>query len=270
MKAVQKAPDITSLRLFDTCVTLGRLCTPGVVECLTADNVLAVMDKHDIAEALVHASEARRVWPTSRGNERLLKQIAGRPRLHPVWCLVPPRAPDPAGCRRMVREMRAAGVRAARLLMGAVPPMPWVWEDLCQALEEHRVLCLLDFAKYPNPSTAAVPDNFDLQMLRDICLAHPHLTMILSHASGGLGLSNATMPLLHRVPNLILDITSVIDYWRDVAGDLGPERVVFASGMPYYDPSILISNVQYTPRLTPAQKKLICGDNVRHWLEAVR
>ena len=135
MRAVRKMPNIKDLALFDSCVTLGRACMEGVPEFLTADNVVEVLDKYDIAEALVHSNEARLVRPRRRGNERLLEETRGLQRLHPVWVLEPPNRPDPAGARAMVEEMLAAGVRAARLMMGHVPPMHWIWKDLCEALE---------------------------------------------------------------------------------------------------------------------------------------
>ena len=270
MRSNPSMPAIGELRLFDSCVTLGRSCLKGVPQYLTSDSVLATMDRCDISEALVHSNEARMVLPRQHGNERLLRELAGIERLHPVWVLSPPKKPDRAGARKQVDEMLAAGVRAARLMMGIVPPFHWIWKDLCEALEEHRVPCLLDFAEPMNPATASVPTDFALNALREICLAHPALPMILSHASGGLGLAASTLPLLYRVPNLMMDITSVVDYWREVASEAGPERVVFASGMPFYDPSILVSNVQYEPSLSVQAKKRICGENVRALLEAVR
>jgi len=270
MRATVKAPDISTLRLFDSCVTLGRVVCSGLQRSVTADNVLAVMDKYDIAEALVHSNEARLVRPKSRGNERLLRQIEGLSRLHPVWVLEPPASPDPKAARRMVEDMLAAGVGAARLMMGAAPPLRWIWKDLCQALEAHRVPCLLDFAPLRSPSTQSTPDALMLDKLRDLCLAHPELPMILSHHSGGLGLSYAVLPLIRRVENLHIDVTSIVNYWRKVAAELGPHRVFFATGMPFYDPAILVSNVQYDEKLDVSAKRLICGDNLHRLMEAVR
>jgi predicted TIM-barrel fold metal-dependent hydrolase len=270
MQPARRIPDIGQLGLFDSCVTLGRLCVGGVVESLTADNVLAVMDKHDIAEALVHANEARLVRPRMRGNRRLLEQIEGLDRLHPVWVLEPSRRPDRAGARHMVEEMLAAGVRAARLMMGHAPPFHWIWRDLCEALEAHRVPCLLDFAPVRSATTQCVPDSLMLDRLLEICLAHRQLPMILSHHSGGLGLAWPTVPLMHRAPNVLIDTTGVVDYWRTVAARLGPRRVVFATGMPVYDPATFVGNVQYDEHLGAEAKRLICGDNLRRLLEGVR
>jgi len=267
-------PDIRELRLFDSCVTLGRGTRAGNTMELTADNIYSVMDQHDIAEALVHENEARVVLPRSKGNQRLLRETDGMHRLHPVWVLEPPKKPDPAEARAMVEEMLVAGVRAARLMMGYAPPFLWMWDDLLSVLEEHRVPCLLDFAPCsyspPHGATNTTPDAMTMDKLREICLAHPDLQMVLSHVSGGLGIAYPTLPLIYRVPNLHLDITSIVDYWRNVAREAGPERVFFATGMPYYDPSILVPNVQYDPHLSVEAKRQICGDNLRRLLEAVK
>jgi len=270
VKATTRMPAVRDLRLFDTCVTLGRSCLEGVPEYLTADSVLAVMDRHDIAEALVHSNEARLVHPRRRGNERLLAAVGGLDRLHVVWVLTPPARPDPAGCRRVVDEMLASGVRAARLMMGHVPPLHWIWRDLCEALEARRVPCLLDFAPLRQATTRCTPDAWALDRLLEICQAHPDLPMVLSHHCGGLGLSAATMPLLHRAGNVRIDITSIVDYWRTVARNLGPERVVFATGMPFVDPATYVSNVQYDEHLDDDAKRLICGGNIRRLLALVR
>jgi len=271
MQATPLAPAIRDLRLLDTCVTLGQMATDA--PSLTADNILAVMDKHDILEALVHHNEARVAYPRARGNRRLLQWIAGIERLHPVWVLEPPPAADPQAARAMVEEMLAAGVRVARLMMGVAPPFLWLWDDLCSALEEHAVPCLLDFADtrvFTQASTQSAPSDAAIDHLRHICLAHPHLPMILSHVSGGLGIAYSVVPLMRRVPNLHLDITSVVDYWRKIAVDMGPERVFFATGMPFYDPATLVSNVQYARGLDLGAKQAICGDNMRRLMGGVR
>jgi len=270
MRAATQMPNIADLALFDSCVTLGRSCMSSVPEYVTAENVLAVMDKHDIAEALVHSNEARLVHPRRRGNERLVREVEGVSRLHAVWVLSPSARPDRAGARRLVEEMLSAGVRAARLMMGHVPPLHWMWKDLCEALEAHRVPCLLDLAPLLQPATNAPGDPILVDRLREICLAHLELPMILSHLSGGLGVAQPTIPLLHRAANLRIDTTGVVDYWRTVARDLGPERVVFATGMPFYDPATFVSNVQYDETLDPEAKRRICGGNLRRLMEAVR
>lgn len=272
MRATTKAPDIAGLKLFDTCMTLGRNVRGATGKPMTADYVLRVMDKHDIAEALVHSSEARLIHPRSRGNRALLEEIADRDRLHPAWVLEPPESPDPSAAVAMVDEMLAAGVKVARLMMGVAPPLHWMWQDLLAALEAHRVPCFLDFAPagHGDGSTCGFPDAATIDSLRDICLAHPDLQMILSHVSGGLGIAQPVLPLMRRAGNLHIDITSIVDYWRKVSCELGPSRVFFATGTPFYDPAVLVSNVQYAHWIDEPAKRLICGDNLRRLMENVR
>ncbi|NIQ99336.1 MAG: amidohydrolase family protein [Gemmatimonadales bacterium] len=273
MQASARSPEIGKLRLFDSCVTLGRMAMAEMPEWLTPSNVVEVMDKYDVAEALVHSNDARLRHPRAAGNRQLLTDIAAIPRLHPVWVLEPPESAPPKAAQAMVEEMVAAGVKAARLMMGFAPPLPWLWEATCASLEEHRVPCFLDFAPTASGShgnTQGVPDAASIHHLHDLCLAHPQLPMIISHAFGGVGISQPTLPLMRRVPNLHLDITCLLDYWKRAVVELGPERVFFATGMPFDDPSWRVSNVQYAHEIDGAAKRQICGDNLRRLMEAVR
>ncbi len=267
MRATMKMPALGSLRVFDSCLTLGTLVHSRTPAYLTADNVLGMMDRHCIAEALVHDSHARAMYPREHGNRRLLDAIRGMPRLHPVWVIEPPKRPGKDAARALVEGMLAAGVRAARLPMKVAPPLPWLWEDLCAALEAHRVPCFLDFGGI---TTAGNLTDSDVQGLREIALAHPELPLVLSNVMGGLGVHYAVVPLIRRTQNLRLDITGLLDYWRDTAADVGADRVLFATGAPYTDPAICMSNVQYEFSLDEAAKRMICGDNLRRLLEAVR
>lgn len=266
MQSIQPMPDLRELKLFDSCVTLGRFAQEGFPS-LTRDNIQAMLDRYGIAEALVHDYHARTMYPREDGNQRLMEAIKGFPRLHPVWVLEPPAEPGPEAARAVVAAMRAAGVRAARLPINWAPLLPWLWHDLCAVLEEHRIPCFLDFGA---DSTQGALRDDQVNELRNLALAHPRLPLILSHVMGGLGVHYAVVPLIRRVPNVYLDITGILEYWRTVAYEVGAERVLFATGAPFTDPGILVSNVQYDARLTLHQKKLICGDNLRHLLGSVR
>jgi predicted TIM-barrel fold metal-dependent hydrolase len=266
MKAAPNMPSLPALRLFDSCITLGRFtsetCIPGPEE------LIAIMDRYSIAEALVHEYHARALYPLEHGNRRLMELIKGQPRLHPVWVLEPPAQPGREPAEKVVGEMLAARVRAARLRLPAKGALPWLWEDLFSALEAHRVPCFLDFG--PPDSTLGSLTDQDVEAVRAIALSHPLLPLILSHVMGGLGVHPAVGYLIRRAPNLYLDITGILEYWRAVADEVGPERVLFATGMPFTDPGILVSNVQYARRLDETAKRMICGDNLRRLLEGVR
>jgi predicted TIM-barrel fold metal-dependent hydrolase len=266
MKAEPGMPRLSDLHLFDSCVTLGRFSGEACIS--TAAELIALMDRYAIAEALVHEYHARGLYPLEHGNQRLLELIRGQPRLHPVWVLEPPAQPGIQAAVQLVAGTLAAGVRAVRLRLPAKGALPWLWDDLCAALKAHRVPCFLDFG--PPGSTLGTLTDQDVEAVRDIALGHPHLPLILSRVMGGLGVHPAVGYLIRRVPNLYLDITGILEYWRRVAYEVGPERVLFASGMPFTDPGILVSNVQYDRKLDETAKHMICGDNLRRLLEGVK
>ncbi|MHB9033638.1 MAG: amidohydrolase family protein, partial [Anaerolineae bacterium] len=193
---------------------------------------------------------------------------AGRERLHPVWVLEPPLKTGRAAAGSLVDAMLAARVRAARLRLRSKGVLSWVWAELLDALEQHQVPCFLDFG--PAGSTLGELQDQDVDALRNMASEHPQLPLIVSHVMGGLGVHPALMHLIPRTPNIYLDISGILEYWRTIALTAGPERVLFASGMPFTDPGILVSNVQYDPDLAQADKRLICGDNLRRLLGKVR
>jgi predicted TIM-barrel fold metal-dependent hydrolase len=267
MRAKTKMPGLEDLRLFDSCVTLGRIVHSAVPEYLTRENILQVMDKYEIAEALVHDNHARLTYPREDGNRRLMNTIKGMPRLHPVWVLEPPKRIGKKASSDVVNKMLESGVRTARLRMKVAPPMPWLWDDLLNALEKHSVPCFMDFG---DVTTVGNPSDSDIMGIRKIALSHPDLPLILSNVVGGLGIHYAIVPLVKRVPNIYIDITGILEFWREVAYEAGPEKVLFATGMPYTDPGIYVSNVQYARGLDEKAKKLICGGNLRRLLRSVR
>jgi predicted TIM-barrel fold metal-dependent hydrolase len=266
MKSKSTMPDLCTLELFDSCVTLGRfsseICIPD------APSLLAIMDRYRIKEALVHDYHARWIHPMDNGNRRLLDAIRGQPRLHPIWVLDPPLEPGPGEAEALVGRMRDAGVGAARLRIRGKGSLPWVWEDLLGALESHRIPCFFDYGAMD--STLSELSDPDVEALRAMALAHPALPIVLSHAMGGLGMHPGVAYLVRRVPNLYLDISGILEYWRDAARDVGPERVLFATAVPFTDPGVLISNVQYARGFSVEDKRLICGDNLRRLLGGAR
>jgi predicted TIM-barrel fold metal-dependent hydrolase len=227
-----------------------------------------MMDRYHIAEALVHDHHARTIHPWEHGNRRVAEAVRGRPRLYPVWVIEPPVEPGAVAAEALVGEMLAAGVRVARLRMRPLGAHPWVWDDLCGVLEQRRVPCFVDFGTAAG--TTADLGDFDVAGIREIALAHPELPLVLSHVMGGLGVHPAVVHLIHRAANVHIDITGILEYWRSVACQVGPERVLFATGAPFVDPGILISNVQYADELDLAAKKKICGDNLRDLLAGLR
>ena len=262
----QKIPGLKELKLFDSCVTLGKFTSENCI--VDAEQLLAIMDRYYINEALVHDYHARGVYPIEDGNRRLLNAISNRPRLHPVWILEPPILPGLKPSEKVVDELLDSGIRAVRLRLNSKGLFSWVWDDLLTILENHRIPCFLDFGT--QTSTLGSLAEHDVDNLYIITHKHPDLPIILSHVMGGLGIHPAAIYLAYRSQNLYFDVTGILEYWRTIAYDVSPDRILFASGMPFTDPGILVSNVQYTLGLDNSAKKKICGDNLRRLIGGVR
>ncbi|TFH42205.1 MAG: hypothetical protein E4H01_13825, partial [Lysobacterales bacterium] len=198
MRSNPSMPNLSELQLFDSCVTLRRfmseLCIP------TATDLLAIMNRYGIAEALVHEYHARGLPPFDHGNRRLLELIRGQPRLYPVWVLEPPVQPGHQPAELLVDEMLTAGVLVARLRLHSKGALPWVWNDLFCALEAHRIPCFFDFG--PPESTLGALEDADVDALRTIAMQHPQLPMVISHVMGGLGVHPALSYLIQRTANV--------------------------------------------------------------------
>ena len=132
MESSPTMPPLASLAPFDSCATL----LDQGPHLMTAERLLETMDRYGIAEALVHESNARLIYPREDSNYRLLKLIKDRPRLHPTWVVEPPRRPGSGPAEVLVQEMLDAGVRAVRWPLKRIPPMLWLWQDLAHALRE--------------------------------------------------------------------------------------------------------------------------------------
>jgi len=259
-------PSLEELGLFDSCVTLGRFTAGNCIS--SADELLSVMDRYFIREALVHDYHARCMYPYEDGNRRLLSSLQGNVRLHPVWILEPPAVPGPKAAELIVSDMLSSGVRVARLRISNKGLFLWLWEDLLNVLDYHHIPCFFDFGT-PLSTIATLTDH-DVDALQFIVKKYPGLPIVLSHVVGGLGIHPAALYPIYRSKNLYLDITGVLEYWRTIAYDVGPERILFATGMPFSDPGILVSNVQYALDLDTRAKKMICGDNLRRLMKGVR
>lgn len=265
-KSPVKMPALKDLELFDSCVTLGHFSSEIAID--SAEELLSVMDRYMIKEALVQDYHARSVFPVQHGNDRLMQAIGNHPRLHPVWILEPPFSYGRRYTDKLVEDMLNSGVKAARLLIGTKGALSFVWEVLLTSLEAHHIPCFLDFGS--TDTTLGALSDQDVEALSQCVRKHPGLPFILSHVMGGLGINPAAIFLVHQTKNLYLDISGILEYWRKIAYEVGPERVLFATGMPFTDPGILVSNVQYALGLDESAKKLICGDNLRRLMGGVR
>lgn len=267
-RASQQAPATEGLELFDAWCVVGRQLGSRFHGGLEADELLDLMDQYGIKEALVSHAAARlpRV-PCSMSNELLMREIAGRRRLHPCWSLAPALDWNGKTPEKTVEEMLAAGVRAAHLPSLRQPFELWSWRPLLAILEAHRVPALVDYGTGVALSVE-MRNTLDWQKLYDIAMAFPRLPLILT---GFRFPRREVFLLMTHCPNLYtVDLAFAYPGEEGTPPPLPAERFLLGSGVPEWDPGMVVNVAQYSEILDERGKKLVSGDNLRRLLEGVR
>ena len=99
------------------------------------------LDEYGIDLALVSHFRAGYGSPML-ANLSLSRELAGRSRLLPCWCLLPGQTGETPAGQELARKLRTHGVRAVRLPIGTynLPLDPWILEPLLSPLEAEGVL----------------------------------------------------------------------------------------------------------------------------------
>jgi predicted TIM-barrel fold metal-dependent hydrolase len=247
--------------LFDVNCFLGRraIHTPLPLP-TTVPELLAEMDRLGIAEALVTHNMALDGHPWE-GNQRLMREIAGQPRLHPCWMLLPTTGEMPPPTR-LVAEMRAQGVRAAR--MCPIQHRYLFTEanvgDLLAALEAARIPLIVDFGMM-----AWSEEKTDWRSLDDLCMRHPNLPLIV--VGEGMAAPRRVYPLWQRHRNLLLETSyyQVHQGLSDIAERFGADKLLFGSGLPTREAGAPLMQLRYD-FLSDADREAIGGGNLRRLL----
>jgi predicted TIM-barrel fold metal-dependent hydrolase len=247
--------------LFDANCMLGRrsVHTPlGAPRC--ADELLAEMDRLGIAEALVYHCLSIDGHP-AEGNERLMREITERPRLHPCWVLLPTSGEMPAP-RELVLRMRELGVRAARMF-------PTVHRysfnqatvgDLLAELERTGIPLFVDFGV-----THWAEQKTDWGSLDDLCGRYSELPIIVVGES--LCVPRRLFPFWERHPNLLLETSyyQVHQGLSEIVERFGAHRLLFGTGLPVRAPGPPLAQLRYD-FLSETARAAVGGGNLRRLL----
>ncbi len=248
-----------SLRFFDAYAALGPVTVPMLGQELpTVAALRSELDRAGIAAALVHSTIAVEYDPPT-GNDLLSAALAGERDLHACWVLLPPATEEFPPPEELLSIMAERNVRAARLCPGPARHSfslePWCSGELLTALAAARVPLLLDL------------DDTNWSHLAQVLKSYPALPVVLTGVT--YRIDRYLFPLLNQFPQLHVELSGYqgLHAIEQFVARFGPERLIFGSHLPLFEPGATITNLCYAAFDDDA-KSLIAHGNLERLLEA--
>ncbi len=209
------------MKLLDGTAAFGMYRTRVFRFARTARELLDEMDFCGIDQALVYHTAQRFDLPAV-GNERLVDEIKGHPRLLPSWAVLPTATAEQPPAEELLAAMRAHGVRALRLFpqdhryfLDEVS-----WGDQLALYQERHIPLFI---------------RAGLGKIASFLRSFPDL-IVVTDAQGANPLDRYAWPLLERYPNLYYETSGYLTAGiiEEFCRRYGAGRLLFSSGFPDY------------------------------------
>lgn len=241
---------MSELAFIDACAEVGPRTVRAEDQPYSLEEYRADMKHFGIEEAVVYHSVAKEFDPAT-GNRMILEETAGDPRLHPQWVLLPPDTHELPPPEELVTQMRACGVRSARLcpvqhnyLLDEI-----LLGDLFAVLEEARIPVFIEKAEATWPQ------------LIQICSAHPRLPVVITRT--GYRETRVLPGIWKRFQRLYVDTSILTDHCilEESCRRWGPHRLVYSSVWPALSPANAMALIGYAT-IKEEWKKAISSENL--------
>ncbi len=247
------------LKFLDCNCQVGRYSAPQpeAVKLTEPAGLVEELNYNGISGALVYHALAKELSP-SVGNSRLLREIVGQP-LYPCWAVMPHYTGEMAEPRKLVDTMISRGVRAARLFPATqqFKLSEWCCGELFAELERRKV-----------PVFVELDQTGGWDEIAGILAAHPKLRLTVLRPN--YRNDRYLYPLFERYPHFSIEISfyQVTSGIQTVCRRFGAERLLFGTGLPWYNAGVPISMVTYA-EISDEEKQLIAGGNLRRLMREV-
>lgn len=144
------------------------------------------------------------------------------------------------------------------------------WEETFR-IHDRRVDPLLDGLTVPVIVAAGYPWLSEGLQVGELARRHPGVTVVATNGCqlniSGLGQVDAELALAGNA-NLAVQTTGVYreDFLEGVAARFGAERLLYASGFPFFDPRLEVLRVRWAPNLDEGARRLVLGGNAERLL----
>ena len=260
-------------RFFDACAVVGRGIHRPADWPTSAGELLADMDHHGVAEALVVDCLARENHPAD-GNARILEICRNEPRLHPGWAALPTgpedEQPPPGAFLEALRRYRVGAVylypRQYRFELS-----DWCVDHLLEPLASAGVPIFVNYDAHDDPGRFGW-DRTDLNAVVSLCRRWPELPVIVSESR--IRRSNRMLyRALDVCPNLRIELSG---YWlyrgiEFITRRCGAERLLFGSNWPTMGYHTTVAGLTMA-EIETDDKEMIAGGNLRRlvrWCAAI-
>ena len=244
------------MRLFDAYCSFGELAQKPPSYSKNVQELLGVMDRCGIADAVVFHSSMKHASPVE-GNMRVVEDTLGHPRLHPSWALLPQQTGEQSGTESLIKEMSSSGVK----VLYAFP-------------DEHGYL--LDDVVFPELFQEMTRRKIPLflkpkwNLAYSILKEHPQLVLV-AVGHGPHGDDRYFRPLLERYEGFYMDTSSYLQEGgiEEVCRKYGASRLLFSTGYPNNCIGGPILRL-LAAGISEEQKDCIAHKNIENLLEQVK
>lgn len=247
------------MRIFDCDTAFGRGTTPLPGELETADALIAEMDHCGIEQALVWHRDARERG-FAQGNARMA-ELKDHPRLHRSCTMMPYTSREGFTDEELFEYIQMEDIRAVRAF-------PLTHCYLLDAISCGDLLALL--TAYRVPLFVSLTEFHDQwQGVYNLMRNFPHLTLVLTQ-TGCWGQDRYFRPLVRGFPRFFLSTNrfETAGQLKSFVNDLGFERLLFGSGLPFNNPGGYIMMVERAD-IPDEAKRAIAFDNLAYLLGEV-
>jgi predicted TIM-barrel fold metal-dependent hydrolase len=225
----------------------------------TADQLVRALDESEIERAVVCPFRPRS-YLLEEANDSVAAAVERHPDRLAGFARVDPNLGD-AAVLELGRATGALGLRGLFL---------HPWEETFR-VHDSRVDELLDGCALPVIVAAGYPWLSEGLQVGELARRHPDVRIVATNGCqiniSGLGQTDAELALAAN-PNLAVQTTGVYreDFLEGVAERVGPERLLYASGFPLFDPRLEVLRVRWAPNLDEPARTLVLGGNAERLL----
>ena len=220
----------------------------------TVDELLRALDETEIERAVVCPLRPRS-YRLEEANDAVAAAVAQHPDRLTGFARVDPNLGEDAEAE-LARATGELGLRGLFL---------HPWEETFR-IHDRSVDALLDGLELPVLVAAGFPWLSEGLQVGELARRHPSVRIVATNGCqiniSGLGQTDAELALAES-PNLTVQTTAVYreDFLEGVCARFGAERLLYASGFPFFDPRLEVLRVRWAPNLDEHARALVLGDN---------